>query len=101
VVTANGSILTASDTANPDLFFGIRGGGVNFGVVTEFVLKLHPQRPTVYAGFVSYDPSALEKLLNVTEEWFLTAHEKAGMCVFFTVAPDASVRSSLCPDTVL
>jgi hypothetical protein len=45
IVTANGTTLTLSDTENADLFWGIRGGGSNFGVCTEFVLRLHPQRP--------------------------------------------------------
>jgi FAD/FMN-containing dehydrogenase len=93
VVTANGSVLTASDNENSDLFFGIRGGGVNFGVVTEFVLRLHPQRPMVYAGWLAFEPSALEKLINVSDEWFATVHEKACMCLFLSNAPDGSVCS--------
>jgi FAD/FMN-containing dehydrogenase len=91
VVTADGSVLTASDTENPDLFFGIRGGGVNFGVVTEFLLKLHEQRPTVYAGFLAFDPSTLEKLLAVISEWYPTMHDKAGMCSFLGRTPDGKV----------
>lgn len=92
MVTANGSVLTASDNENSDIFFGLRGGGVNFGVVTEFVLKLHPQRPTVYAGWLAFEPSALEKLINLCNEWSTTIHEKAGTCLYFTNAPDGSVR---------
>jgi FAD/FMN-containing dehydrogenase len=99
VVTADSSVLTASDTENSDLFFGIRGGGVNFGVVTEFVLKLHDQRPTVYAGWLPFEPSKLEKLLSITDEWFTTIHEKAGMCMFLGSAPDG--LGTVCPSSII
>ncbi|KAJ1303157.1 hypothetical protein OPQ81_011358 [Rhizoctonia solani] len=56
VVTSSGEILTASDSENPDLFWAIRGGGANFGVVTEFVLKLHEQRPELWGGMLMYPP---------------------------------------------
>ncbi|KAG5643862.1 hypothetical protein DXG03_009546 [Asterophora parasitica] len=88
VVTADGSVLTTSDEENPDLFFAIRGGGSNFGVVMEFVLKLHPQRPTVYSGLLIFAPSALEKLLDVTTEWLANAGEKEGMLQLLTLGPD-------------
>jgi FAD/FMN-containing dehydrogenase len=42
LVSADGSVHTANEKENSDLFFGVRGGGCNFGVVTEFVLALHP-----------------------------------------------------------
>ena len=57
VVTANGDIVRASEEENSDLLWGLRGGGGNFGVVTEFVYRLHPFNPTVYGGTVFYKAS--------------------------------------------
>jgi FAD/FMN-containing dehydrogenase len=50
VVTADGSIVHASEHENPDLFWAIRGGGGNFGVVTEFEFELHPAGPMIQLG---------------------------------------------------
>ncbi|KAI0316003.1 FAD-binding domain-containing protein [Amylostereum chailletii] len=68
VVLANGTVLTADSTENADLFWGIRGGGANFGVVTEFVYQLHPQRPTVYAGVLVFPPPTLDALIPIVEK---------------------------------
>ena len=92
VVTADGSILTANETENSDLFFGIRGGGSNFGVVTEFVYRLHPQRRTVYAGVLIFPPSVLEKLVEVTAAWWETAGQKEAMFQMLGIGPDGNVR---------
>jgi FAD/FMN-containing dehydrogenase len=54
VVTASGDVVRASAGENSDLFWGLRGGGGNFGIATEFVYRLHPFNPTVYGGTLIY-----------------------------------------------
>jgi len=89
MVTADGSILTASETENSDLFWAIRGGGSNFGVCTEFVFKLHPQRRTVYAGVLIFPTDALDRLVVATNEWWAKGpSEKEAMVHALTHAPD-------------
>ena len=58
VVTADGRIVTASEREHPELFWGTRGGGGNFGVVTRFTLRLHPIGPTVLGGMLLYPAEA-------------------------------------------
>ncbi|KAH9955083.1 hypothetical protein BC827DRAFT_908382 [Russula dissimulans] len=72
IVTANGKVLTVSEEENADLFWGIRGGGSNFGVCTEFVLRLHPQRRTVFAGILIFPGNVLDDLLKVLRQWWAT-----------------------------
>jgi FAD/FMN-containing dehydrogenase len=64
LITADGQFHRVSAQENPDLFWGIRGGGGNFGVVTSFEYRLHPVGPKVLAGMLSYQPSQLKELLE-------------------------------------
>ncbi len=69
MVTARGEVLTVSATENAELFWGIRGAGCNFGVVTEFVLRLHPQRRTVFGGVVAYPPPLIDSAVSTTAKF--------------------------------
>ncbi|KAI0249109.1 FAD binding domain-containing protein [Lactifluus subvellereus] len=79
IVTADGTALTLSDMENPDLFWAIRGGGSNFGVCTEFVLRLHPQRTTVFAGLVIFPPDVLDALTAAVHQWWTNMKENEGL----------------------
>ena len=64
IVTAQGQLLTASETQNSDLFWAIRGGGGNFGVVTSFEFQLHQIEPTVLGGMVLYPMDQAREVLH-------------------------------------
>jgi FAD/FMN-containing dehydrogenase len=64
VVTADGSVVTASESENADLLWGLRGGGGNFGVVTWFTYRLHPVGPIVTGGLIVHPYDAAGDLLR-------------------------------------
>lgn len=78
MVIASGEILTVSSKSHPDLFWAIRGGGTNFGAVTEFVYQLHPQRATVFVGPVVFPPARLQEVTEVMEKWYSNSSEDEG-----------------------
>ncbi|MFF2192507.1 FAD-binding oxidoreductase [Streptomyces sp. NPDC058157] len=69
MVTADGSFLTASEKENAELFWGIRGGGGNFGIVTEFEFRLNPVGPVVLAGPVLWPMEESPRLLRLYRDW--------------------------------
>ncbi|KAL1741774.1 hypothetical protein HDZ31DRAFT_66609 [Schizophyllum fasciatum] len=87
IITADGSILKANEQENADLFWGIRGGGSNFGVVSEFIFQLHDQRRTIFAGPIVFAPSAFKGLVAVTDEWWKNAGEKEAMLQIAAIGP--------------
>ncbi len=89
LVTADGEVLHASADQNPDLFWGLRGGGGNFGVATSFLYRAHPV-PTVLGGLVAHPLSEAMDVFEFYREF--TADVSDDLTVFFGLihAPDGS-----------
>jgi FAD/FMN-containing dehydrogenase len=87
VVLADGSFVTASDGAHPDLFWAVRGGGGNFGVVTSFVFRLHPVG-TVFAGPTLWDLDRAEDVMRFYRDLIAGADDDLnGFFAFLRVPP--------------
>jgi FAD/FMN-containing dehydrogenase len=92
VVTADGRQVVASEDENPDLFWGLRGGGGNFGVVTAFHLRVHPVGPIVLAGQLMYPGPMAGDLMRFYREFIATApDEVCGGMAFITAPPEEFV----------
>ncbi len=76
IVTADGELRTASETRNEDLFWGIRGGGGNFGIVTSFEYRLHPVGPTVLGGLILHPFSVVRDAMQFYREFTATAPDE-------------------------
>ena len=83
--------MYASETENPELFWGLRGGGGNFGVVTQFEFELHRLGPVVYAGPIFYPAEAAHDLLRVFRQWAADAPDEITGVVNLTTAPPLPV----------
>ena len=86
VVTADGRTLTASETENEDLFWALRGGGGNYGVVTTFEFRLHPVTD-VYGGPMFFDVSDAGAVLRTYREFIADAPEEFGGFPAWQIAP--------------
>jgi len=73
MVTANSELVKASESENPDLFWGIRGAGGNFGIVTEFTFRLNPVGPIVLAGPIFWPMDESGQVLRFYRDWITDA----------------------------
>lgn len=87
VVTADGSVHAASASSEPDLFWAVRGGGGNFGVVTSFELQLHPVGPQVYAGLVVYPFEQARQVLRAWRDFSAEASDALSVWAVLRKAP--------------
>jgi FAD/FMN-containing dehydrogenase len=89
LVTADGKFVTASETEHPDLFWALRGGGGNFGVVTAFEFDLHELEPTVLAGPVVYDFADAPEVMTAVTEALRAGPDEIGCVIGIRKAPPA------------
>jgi FAD/FMN-containing dehydrogenase len=86
VVLADGSFVTANDKEHPDLFWALRGGGGNFGVVTELEFDLHPV-DTIYGGPMFFELDVAEELFTTYRDWIAAVPRTMGAFPAFQIAP--------------
>jgi FAD/FMN-containing dehydrogenase len=87
VVTADGAVRVASATSQPDLFWALRGGGGNFGVVTSFEFQLHPVGPEVYSGLVVYPFAQARQVLRAWRDFTADAPDELSVWAVLRKAP--------------
>jgi FAD/FMN-containing dehydrogenase len=87
VVTADGELSVASDRIDADLFWALRGGGGNFGVVTTFEYQLHPVGPQVLAGLLLWPMDQAPAVLRRFRDYLATAPDRVGVMANLRLAP--------------
>jgi FAD/FMN-containing dehydrogenase len=92
IVTADGMLIRASETENPELLWALRGGGGNFGIVTSFEFKLHPVEPELFFCGPAYPEERANEVLPLWRDFMKTAPDRlSGLAEFSTVQPDPSI----------
>lgn len=92
IVTADGMLIRASETENPELLWALRGGGGNFGIVTSFEFKLHPVEPELFFCGPAYPEERANEILPLWRDFMKTAPDRlSGLAEFSTVQPDPSI----------
>ena len=89
VVTAKGEFLTASESQNADLFWALRGGGGNFGIVTSYNFRMHKLGPTVMGGIVLYPMDAADEVMDFFREFTASEPEELTSLLVLRIAPPA------------
>jgi FAD/FMN-containing dehydrogenase len=89
VVAADGSVVHASESQNPELFWALRGGGGNFGVVTRFELDLHPVGPVVLGGLIFYPGDQASQVINGWRDQVDTMPDELSTFISLATAPPA------------
>jgi len=96
VVTADGEVVKAGPDEKPDLFWGLRGGGGNFGVVTEFEFRIHPVGPIVMGGMLVYPRERAGEVLRFYRDFIEQAPaEVGGGAALITAPPEEFVPEQL------
>ena len=86
-MTAGGRVVRASTQENADLFWGLKGGDSNFGVVTEFEFRLHPVGPIVFAGMILHPRAAAGDLARFYRNFIADAPDEVGGAFALVTAP--------------
>jgi FAD/FMN-containing dehydrogenase len=90
LVTAEGRVLRASDEEHPDLFWAVRGGGGNFGVVTSFEYRLFPVGPMLTGGLVAYPFDSAREMLRFYRDFTASVPDECSVAATLVHAPDGS-----------
>ena len=88
LVTASGELVRATADEHPDLFWALRGGGGNFGVVTAIEFALHPVGPEVLGGLVLHPADRARELLGLFRDVMIDAPDEVSLAFVFLTAPD-------------
>ncbi len=89
MVTAEGAVVTVSATEHPELFWGLRGAGANFGIVTRFVYRLHPVGPLLYGGPLLYPYDKAAEVLELLHAAAADAPDEVSLMAALVTAPPA------------
>lgn len=95
IVTADGTLITANADEHPDLFWALKGGGGNFGVVTSIQFQLHPVGPTVLGGMVLHPRAAAKDVLRFYRDYCRTIPDEAEAYAALLTSPDGDPLAAI------